>query len=255
MTTYNYPFSLEKQQLHNIAASASVPQIMINDQNPSYFSTLQALRSSALSVLELPMSASNQDIKAQYRRLALRYHPDKVYNDTEEAQKIAHDQFSKISAAYELLTTEDQSNLQIENSIFYASRFTDPHELFRRHNSIRKMGDDIDPIPNPFQQPAVAGYLTEFAAPTRLQQRQQNKRHYYDHFVAPDSPTTTVMYDENNAFLQNRSAKRVKVLHENSPPLPHIAEGKFANRDASWNTANGHSSEEPLQKRPRMSYF
>ena len=51
------------------------------------------------SLLELEPSATQQEIKKAYRRLALQYHPDK--NDNEP---YAAAQFSEIKEAYEILT-------------------------------------------------------------------------------------------------------------------------------------------------------
>jgi preprotein translocase subunit Sec63 len=56
-------------------------------------------------VLGLKRSASPKDIKASYRKLALKYHPDKVKEDEkEEAESI----FIKVSAAYAVLSDEEK---------------------------------------------------------------------------------------------------------------------------------------------------
>mmetsp|Transcript_26653 Transcript_26653/g.39429 ORF Transcript_26653/g.39429 Transcript_26653/m.39429 type:complete len:225 (-) Transcript_26653:152-826(-) len=222
----------------------------MNHQNLSSNFKEQELQASALAVLELPPNASHQGIRTQFRRLALKYHPDKVYNNTEEAKNIARDRFSKISAAYELLTNGDKMRLENENPVLYASRFTDPYQLFQQHNLIHKSHEAIHRIRNPFQQP-VAGYLTEFAAPIPVQQPQQHKRSYYEHFVAPGSPTTTAMYDENGSCLQNSSAKRVKVFHEDLAPLQPFVGRNRAKRDACWNrlSQNGHFEPDPKRHR------
>ncbi|KAL7461193.1 hypothetical protein ACHAXS_001616 [Conticribra weissflogii] len=54
------------------------------------------------SVLGLNPGASQAEIKKAYRRLALKYHPDKVKGD--EAKKHATATFAEVSAAYEILT-------------------------------------------------------------------------------------------------------------------------------------------------------
>lgn len=51
------------------------------------------------SILELPPSASRDDIKKAYRRLALLYHPDKSEDDPYAASR-----FAAIKEAYEVLT-------------------------------------------------------------------------------------------------------------------------------------------------------
>ncbi|KAI7839994.1 hypothetical protein COHA_006259 [Chlorella ohadii] len=54
--------------------------------------------------LGLPLGASKADCKAAYRKLALKWHPDKNPNNREEAEK----KFQEISQAYERLMTTDE---------------------------------------------------------------------------------------------------------------------------------------------------
>ncbi|KAG1680159.1 hypothetical protein FOA52_000272 [Chlamydomonas sp. UWO 241] len=58
-------------------------------------------------LLHVPRGASEDQIKRSYRKLALKYHPDKV-TGTEEEKKAAADMFSKISNAYEALSDESK---------------------------------------------------------------------------------------------------------------------------------------------------
>ena len=46
-------------------------------------------------------SATNEEVKKAYRKMALRYHPDKVAQMGEEYQKGAKEKFQKIQEAYE----------------------------------------------------------------------------------------------------------------------------------------------------------
>jgi DnaJ domain len=58
------------------------------------------------SVLGVPEDATESQIKAAYRKLALRHHPDKQRDD--ESRRAATVQFAKISNAYELLSDSRQ---------------------------------------------------------------------------------------------------------------------------------------------------
>lgn len=56
-------------------------------------------------VLGLTKDASNDDIKKAYRRLAMKYHPDRVEGLGEDVKRNAEAQFRKINEAYETLKT------------------------------------------------------------------------------------------------------------------------------------------------------
>ena len=47
--------------------------------------------------------ATNDEIKKAYRRLAMKYHPDKVEGLGEEVRRNAESQFREINEAYETL--------------------------------------------------------------------------------------------------------------------------------------------------------
>jgi curved DNA-binding protein len=49
-------------------------------------------------ILDVSKDATADDIKKAYRKLAIKYHPDKTGND-----KVAEEKFKEISEAYEIL--------------------------------------------------------------------------------------------------------------------------------------------------------
>ena len=54
-------------------------------------------------VLELSRTASEAEIRTQYKKLAAQYHPDKVNHLGEELRDLAHQKMIEIQRAYEML--------------------------------------------------------------------------------------------------------------------------------------------------------
>lgn len=52
-------------------------------------------------ILEITPAATDEEVKKAYRRMAVKYHPDKVADLGEAAQKNAKEQFQKVQEAYE----------------------------------------------------------------------------------------------------------------------------------------------------------
>ncbi|MBL7942276.1 MAG: DnaJ domain-containing protein, partial [Flavobacteriales bacterium] len=51
--------------------------------------------------LEIEESATDEEIKTAYRKMAMKYHPDKVRNLGEQHEKAAQEKFVKVQEAYE----------------------------------------------------------------------------------------------------------------------------------------------------------
>lgn len=101
------------------------------------------------AILGVSHSANEQEIKAAYRKLALKHHPDK--QRTEEARETAHVTFAKISNAYELLSdkrkrqeydTQQQMNFNYPAAAggFGADEFHDPFGGFGRAGGFGNSG-------------------------------------------------------------------------------------------------------------------
>lgn len=67
------------------------------------------------TILDLPFTASEKEVKSKYRKLSLIYHPDKIAKDlTEAAKEEMEAAFIKINLAYKALTDEvTKNNLRI----------------------------------------------------------------------------------------------------------------------------------------------
>ena len=59
-------------------------------------STLRRTGDSLYQLLEIPKTSTHQDIKKRYRRLALKYHPDKNPNNPEAEEMVSRTGFIHI---------------------------------------------------------------------------------------------------------------------------------------------------------------
>jgi DnaJ like chaperone protein len=57
-------------------------------------------------ILEISPTATNEEIKKAYRKMAMKYHPDKVRELGEDFQKAAHEKFLEVQKAYEQICKE-----------------------------------------------------------------------------------------------------------------------------------------------------
>jgi len=60
----------------------------------------------AYKVLEIEPSASEEDVKKAYRKMAMKFHPDKVNTLGEEVKKSATEKFKKVNDAYQAIKQE-----------------------------------------------------------------------------------------------------------------------------------------------------
>jgi DnaJ like chaperone protein len=79
----------------------------INNQD---FNSIKAMfikdSNSAYKILELEPNAKNDEIKKAFRKMANKYHPDKVAHLGNEMQKLAEDKFKAVNDAYQSIKKE-----------------------------------------------------------------------------------------------------------------------------------------------------
>ncbi len=61
---------------------------------------------SAYKILEIDRNVTDEEVKKAYRRMANKYHPDKVSHLGEDFQNAANDKFQKVNEAYETIKRE-----------------------------------------------------------------------------------------------------------------------------------------------------
>ena len=71
----------------------------------SYSTSKQTYTKDAYKILGITNKATDEEVKKAYRRLAMKYHPDKVEGLGEEVKRNAEAQFREINEAYENIKT------------------------------------------------------------------------------------------------------------------------------------------------------
>ena len=88
-------------------------------------------KNKCLQILELGANASPEDIKKAYKKMALKYHPDRQEQSlSAEEKKQAEEKFKQISEAYELLMNPEKFNAMNNGHPGFGGGFVDPNELF-----------------------------------------------------------------------------------------------------------------------------
>ena len=78
----------------------------ITSYNVCYTKLLRPETDSSYKILEVDPSASDEEVKKAYRRMAMKYHPDKVSHLGEEFRKTADEKFKKVNDAYKRIKKE-----------------------------------------------------------------------------------------------------------------------------------------------------
>jgi DnaJ like chaperone protein len=65
---------------------------------------------SAYKILEIEPAAADEEVRKAYRRMAMKYHPDKVSHLGEEFRKTADEKFKMVNEAYEKIKKERNMN-------------------------------------------------------------------------------------------------------------------------------------------------
>lgn len=92
----------EKSVLEAIGTTVGLQNADINSVIAMYYKEVN----SAYSVLEVSPSATDDEVRTAYRRMAMKNHPDKVATLGPDVQKAAAEKFRKVQEAYESIKKE-----------------------------------------------------------------------------------------------------------------------------------------------------
>ena len=92
----------EERQIHTISNYLGISSRDYESIKAMFFNSSE----NAYKILEINKNASVDDIKKAYRKMAKKYHPDKVIHLGKEHQKGAEEKFRQVQAAYEQIQKE-----------------------------------------------------------------------------------------------------------------------------------------------------
>lgn len=124
---YNMPYASRLQLLHflfgisqadgavqdvEVETIASIAQHLGIETNDFYSIKAMFYRdsNSDYKILEIEPNATDEEVKKAYRKMAVKYHPDKVANEGPEVQRAAKEKFQKLQEAYDNIRKQRKMN-------------------------------------------------------------------------------------------------------------------------------------------------
>jgi DnaJ like chaperone protein len=92
----------EKRMIRSIAEFMNITASDLESIQAMFISASDA----AYKILEIEPNVSDEELKKAYRRMAMKYHPDKVAHLGEDFKKVAQEKFRKVKDAYDSIKKE-----------------------------------------------------------------------------------------------------------------------------------------------------
>jgi len=92
----------EKEMIRRIAGFMNITHSDLESIQAMFISASDA----SYKILEVEPTATDDEVKKAYRRMAMKYHPDKVSHLGEDFKKVAQEKFRKVKDAYDGIKKE-----------------------------------------------------------------------------------------------------------------------------------------------------
>ena len=96
----------ENNVIHKISGYMSISDSDFESIRAMFVSQTDA----SYKILEIEPTSDDEEVKKAFRRMAMKYHPDKVAHLGEDFKKVAHEKFRKVQEAYDQIKKERRLN-------------------------------------------------------------------------------------------------------------------------------------------------
>jgi tetratricopeptide (TPR) repeat protein len=128
----------------------------INEFRLKVFELEQIIKTDHYTVLEIEKFSDEQAVKSAYRKLARKFHPDKVMGESDDFRARSRNQFSRIQTAYEVLTGQTREEYDLNLKIIAGTEAVRQTLLRRRSSMGATLRSSFDPSCSPPVSPSRA---------------------------------------------------------------------------------------------------
>lgn len=184
-------------------------------------------------VLGLPETATHQEISRGYRKMSLKYHPDKHINSTDEQKKLAEKKFSDLTLVKDILLDEEK-RVQYD-----AGKITEKGEPIEAQQAPRQQA----PRPDAARRQATPQQQGHHFPENQTQFFKPQPTHYF-FFNSVNDANSFRQHQVNGAHFiyMTRSPLRVLFDKMNAGLRQHQETNSSRSEHTSHREANGYSS-------------
>ena len=168
------------------------------------------------SILGVNENATEEEIQKSFRKLSLKWHPDRWVSGTDEEKKNAEEKFKDISEAKDVLTNpQKREQYDMERQGGPQMGGFNPFDMFRqsRQNIVVK-GEDVHVVVNLTFKEAYEGVTKE------IHYKRGVKCHYCNGTGSEDGKTESCPYCNGTGWITNYQ-RNGNSMWQTSYPCPH----------------------------------
>jgi tetratricopeptide (TPR) repeat protein len=147
-----------KKDYETLLSSQSEDARHVNDLRLKILELEQLLKTDHYTVLEIGRFSDEATVKSAYRKLARKFHPDKVMGESEDVRVRSRNQFARFQHAYEVLTGPGKEEYDLNLKIIAGTEAV-RQSLLRRRSTMRSSYDPSPPLSPKQRQSRMRQFL------------------------------------------------------------------------------------------------